>query len=117
MFVPANFGSVDLTRFDAVIQRVIKGLFYAEKGHRVPDDYKVVNYSTAGLTHLPKATVLPVIANVSAAMDTPMKFIAGPQFAFWSMYSTADVKQSFWVIVIYRAHSFVGWTVRRTDDN
>jgi hypothetical protein len=117
VFVPATLGNVDLTRLDRVIQRVIRGLFYVEKGARVPDDYEVVNYSTAGLTRVPKATALPIAANVTAAMAMPMKLVGGPQFAFWSLYDTADVKQSFWVIAIYRAHSFIGWTVRGTNSN
>jgi hypothetical protein len=112
VFVPATLGSVDLTRLDRVITRIIKGLFYAENGCRLPDNYKVVNYASAGLAQVPKAIAMPVMAKVSAAMETPMKFVGGPQFAFWSQYDAADPKKSFWVIAIYRAHSFIGWTVR-----
>jgi hypothetical protein len=115
VFVPATFGSIDLTRLDRVISRIIKGLFYTERGDRVPDDYDVVNYSTAGLTRIPKLTALPILAQVRAAMHTPMKLVGGPQFAFWSVYDPADLNQSFWIIAIYRAHSFLGWTVRRTE--
>lgn len=84
VFVPATLGSVDLTRLDRAITRIIKGLFYAENGCRLPDNYRVVNYAGAGLTQVPKAIALPVMEKVSAAMETPMKFVGGPQFAFWS---------------------------------
>jgi hypothetical protein len=70
-FVPGTLGTVDLTRLDRVISCVIKGLFYVEKGRRLKDNYKVVNYSTAGLTEVPKPIALHVMANVAAAMQTP----------------------------------------------
>jgi len=115
VFVPATFGRVDLTRLDRVITRIIKGLFYAENSYRLPDDYKVVNYSAAGLTQVPEGIALTLAANVSATMETSMKLVGGPQFAFWSQYESADPRHSSWVIAMYRTHSFVGWTVRSAE--
>jgi hypothetical protein len=43
------------------------------------------------------------------------KVIGGPQFLYWSHYNPADLDQSTWILVIYRHHFFIGWTVKRDD--
>lgn len=55
IFVPALVGNVDLPRFDRVISRIIKGIFYTERGVRLSLTYSVVSYSMAGLTRVPTA--------------------------------------------------------------
>lgn len=113
VLVPAVLGNVDLTRFDRVMARVIKGIFFAERGTRLSSDYKVVSYSTAGLTRIPVAVGRHLQAYIEPLLARDPKVIGGPEFLYWSDYSATDVNQSWWILVIHQHHSFIGWTVKR----
>src|ERR1022692_4134489 len=112
ILVPALVGTVDLLRFDRVI---IKGLFYTERGVRLPSTYLVVSYSMAGLTRVPTAVGRPFRAIIELLMAREPKYVGGPQFVFWSDYDSSDANQSTWLLVIHRHHFFIGWT--RQGDN
>lgn len=113
VLVPVLLGNVDLTRFDKVIARIIKGIFFAERGTRLPSDHKVVSYSTAGLTRIPVAVGRQLQALVEPLLARDPKSIGGLEFIYWSDYNPADMNQSSWILLIHRYHSFIGWTVRR----
>lgn len=115
ILVPALVGTVDLLRFDRVISRIIKGLFYTERGVRLPSTYLVVSYSMAGLTRVPTAVGRPFRAIIELLMAREPKYVGGPQFVFWSDYDSSDANQSTWLLVIHRHHFFIGWT--RQGDN
>jgi hypothetical protein len=115
VLVPAFLGNVDLARFDRVIARIVKGIFFAERGTRVSSDYKVVSYSTAGLTRIPITVGRQLQGYIEPLMTRDPKHIGGPEFVYWSDYDPADVNQSFWILVIHRHHFFIGWTVRREN--
>jgi hypothetical protein len=110
--VPATFGNVDLSRFDKVIARIIKGLFFKERGQRLPSNYVVENYSTEGLKKVPRAEGKRLAEQIKGVIASDPKEIVGPQFLYWSQYSESDLNLSFWVILIHRHHSFIGWTVK-----
>lgn len=110
VLVPVFVGNVDLSRLDRVVARIIKGIFFFERGVRLPEGYEVVNYSVEGLKSVPT----PVGRQLQAALERVMagdpKLIGGPQFAYWSVYDERDPNQSGWLCVIHRHHFFIGWT-------
>jgi len=113
ILVPALVGNVDLERFDRVTARIIKGIFFHERGSRLPSDYRVVNYSTEGLRRLPMSVGQQLKAIIETLLTRELKQIGGPQFLYWSDYDLRDTCQSTWLLVIHRHHFFIGWTVRR----
>jgi hypothetical protein len=111
-FKPALIGNVDLGRLDKVVARIIKGIFYAERGARLPTDYRVVNYSVDGLRRVPAPVGRQLQAWIEQLIEQEPKHIGGPQFVYWSNYNPEDVNISAWVMVIHRHHFFIGWTVK-----
>lgn len=112
ILVPALVGNADLGRFDRVTARIIKGIFFHERGGRLPSDYHVVNYSTEGLRRLPTDVGHQLKAIVETLLLRAPKQIGGPQFLYWSDYDPNDSNQSTWLLAIHRHHFFIGWTVR-----
>ena len=112
ILVPALIGTVDLGRFDRVTARIIKGIFYAQRGKPLPSEYHVVSYSTEGLRKLPMSVGQQLRAIIVALLEREPKYIGGPQFVYWSDYNTEDQNQSTWLLVIHRYHFFIGWTVK-----
>ena len=117
IIVPATFGNVDLVRFDSVIKRIIKALFAFERGMRLPSGYKVLSYSTEGLTTMDKASGEKLAEQIKRTTATDVKAIGGQQFRYCSVYSEPDTHCSFWVIAIYGFHYFIGSTSMRSSGN
>ena len=113
VLVPAVLGDVDLSRFDKVIARIIKGIFFDERGRRLHSDYEVVSYSTAGLTRVSVAVGQRLQSYIGPLLARDPKQIGGPEFLYWSDYNPSDIDQSWWILLIHRHHSFIGWTVER----
>jgi hypothetical protein len=113
ILVPALVGNVDLSRLDRVAARIIKGLFFTERGMRLPSDYSVVNYSSEGLRQVPMAVGRQLQTLIEALLAREPKHIGGPQFLYWSDYNPDDPNQSTWLLVIHRHHFFIGWTVKK----
>lgn len=112
IFRPALVGNVDLERFDRVVARIIKGVFFFERGFPLPAYYRVVNYSTAGLKKVPLKVGLQLKALIEGVIVGEPKHIGGPQFVYWSHYNPDDLNQSTWILVLHRHHFFIGWTVK-----
>ena len=108
----ATVGTVDLSRFDRVVARIIKGVFYSERGVRLPSDYRVVNYSVQGLTKIPIKAGKVLQSNIECLIERDPRHVGGPQFLYWSDYCKTDPSMSFWAMVIHRHHFFIGWTVK-----
>jgi len=113
LYIQAFFGDADLSRFDRVIARIVKGIFFSERGAPLRSDYKIVSYSMAGLTKMPAKVGLQLQALIEALIAGAPKQIAGPEFMYWSDYNSTDINQSLWMIVIHQHHFFIGWTVKR----
>jgi hypothetical protein len=112
ILVPVLVGNVDLGRFDRVAARIIKGVFWAERGSRLPSDYDVIVYSTEGLRQLPQSVGLQLKSIVDTLLAREPRHVGGPQFLYWSDYNPLDPNQSTWLLVVHRQHFFIGWTVK-----
>jgi hypothetical protein len=112
VLIPAFFGTVNLDRLDLVTARIIKGIFYTERGRRLPSDYKVVAYSTEGLKRVPTSVGQQLKTIIEVLIAREPKRVGGPQFLYWSDYDPDDHNQSTWLLVIHRHHFFIGWTVK-----
>jgi hypothetical protein len=95
-----------------VAARIIKGVFWAERGSRLPSDYDVIIYSTEGLRQLPQSVGLQLKSIVDTLLAREPRHVGGPQFLYWSDYNPLDPNQSTWLLVVHRHHFFIGWTVK-----
>jgi hypothetical protein len=112
LLVPASVGNVDLRRFDRVITRIIKGLFFKERGLPLPTNYRVTSYSTVGLTKLPAAAGRKLQSLIEKLLISDPKHIGNTDFLYWGDFVWDDPNASAWLILIHRQHSFIGWTVK-----
>ncbi len=103
---------VDLKRLDRVSARIVKGLYYREYGHRLPDGFVVVAYSEDGLRDLDE----PTLAHLRTSLLEPL--LANPPSEIGRQifeYRKADCPESpgisAWLLTFYEKVSFVAWTM------
>jgi hypothetical protein len=108
---------VDLARLDHVAQRIVKGLFYRERGVRLPDDYEVSAYSASGLSTLAKDTKDYIINNIvdPILLETP-KTIGNNVFTYRYAFNPNDPNNSVWHFIFYEKVVFLGFTAPLTTD-
>ena len=92
-------------RFDRVAERIIRGLFWHEKRHPVPDQYIVLNRQS---NFEPAVKAL----GAGASLFVEPRHIAGGAFAYTYASSAEDPSSSAWLSMIYGVIPFVGYTVK-----
>jgi hypothetical protein len=93
---------VDLERLDRVAARVVKGLFYALKGKRIPQEYMVVAHCEDGLQNLSAAdqetlrqtVVIPVLSGTQGT-------VANNVMKYWVAFEPTNEYVSAWILEFY----------------
>ncbi len=99
---------VNLARLDNVARRITKGIFYHEKGYRLPDGYEVDAFSESGLRDLsdePKHDLRTQI--LQPLMSNAPKIIGKQTFSYRVAFSDTDPNTSAWLLVFYERVSFL----------
>lgn len=107
---------VNLARLDRVAERITKGLFFHERGYRLPDSYGVEAFSESGLQDMREvdkqalqATILqPLLSN------TP-KTIGNRVFTYWVASSDTDANITAWLLLFYEQVAFLCLTAPHND--
>jgi hypothetical protein len=109
---------VDLERLDRVAQRIVKGLFYRERGARLPNEYVVSAYSASGLSNLTKDKKDYIITNIvdPILLQTP-KTIGNNVFTYRFMFSPEDPNVSAWHLIFYEKVAFLCFTTPLSTDS
>jgi hypothetical protein len=115
--IPAIKGSLDLDRFDRVAERIVKAVFFFERGWRLPSSYSSVVLAAAGLRKLPGDLAGQLRVQVEMLLALPEKHIGGEVFTYRSHYDPDDLNQSSWLLIIHRKHFFFGWTIKTESSN
>lgn len=103
---------VNLTRLDNVAGRITKGLFYQEKGYRLPDEYDVTAYSESGLQDLTSDVKQELQATIlQPIMSNAPKTIGSQVFTYRVAYSDTDPNTSVWLFVFYERVAFLCMTL------
>lgn len=90
-------------RFDRVAQRIVRGLFFHEKGYPVPQGYLVLNIPHQfGIDH-----VLEVLKDVRIP---PLRLVGDGRFAYTFRCTDEDPDSGVWISFFYRNLPFVGFT-------
>ena len=101
---------VDLSRLNAVVRRIVVGLFYHHNQRRVPNGYRVNAWATEGMGLIDPANANLLTENLKALMNTPAHGI-GRVITWWVAFSDADPNTSLWLLVFYRRMPFVAMTL------
>ena len=103
---------VNLTRLDSVARRIIKGVFYHEKGYRLPDDYDAVAYSESRLQDLTDNWKQKLQKNIlEPLMLNAPKTIGQQVFSYRVAYSDSDPNTSVWLLGFYERVNFLCMTL------
>jgi hypothetical protein len=103
---------VDLARLDRVARRITKGLFYHEKGYRLPDDYDAVAISESGLQDATNDFKQELQANIlQPLMSNTPKIIGNQVFSYRVAYADIDANTSVWHFEFYERVRFLCLTL------
>jgi hypothetical protein len=78
--------NVDMNRVRAVCQRITKGLFYHERGIRLPDDFLAVAYWSDDFIPDPSEIGVRLRSLTSYVLSKPEKTIGNKVFTYWHSF-------------------------------
>jgi hypothetical protein len=87
---------IDARRFDRVAERIIRGLFFHEKGHRLPEGYTVINQGFQFGAH-------PVLEALGTFRFSGSRVVGGGIFTYSFAYADDDPDSTFWFSQFYGA--------------
>ena len=102
---------VNMQRVDAVVGRIVKGLFYKQSGRRLPDNYEVTVLSEDVLKRFGPAELAELRRMLAAIFSAGAR--AGFQtsvFGYVSTVDSADANTSAWLLTFYERVGFAALT-------
>jgi hypothetical protein len=111
---------VDLPRLSRVAARIVRGLFFRETGHRLPDDYAALAFEESGFLKPPdlrgSEAVHTFVAGRAAALRAGVPTVIGDGvFAYWWRRGTEDDNYSECLLAFYESTAFFGLTVPKAQ--
>jgi hypothetical protein len=103
--------NVNLARLDNVARRIVKGLFFHEKGHRLPDEYKVIVLSESGLYNANDYFKKQLQIIFRPLMANTPKIIGNQVFSYRVYYTYTDDNASAWLLEFYEQVRFFCMTL------
>lgn len=101
---------VNKKRCDRVAQRIIRGLFFHEKGHPVPEGYKVENrFYQFGFERIVKSLGNPPFVE--------QRVIGNSIFIYTFASCTGEPDCTIWLSVFFRGLPFIGYTIKPEEDS
>jgi len=103
--------NVDMERIQRVVERIVRGLYFAEMGHPLGLENEVNVHTEEGLMHQPpdslailERTILVPLASVGA------KLVGDGVFAYWFKTTEEQPEASVWVFNFYEKLRFLCFT-------
>jgi len=87
-------------RIDKVAARITQGLFFHEKGYRLPDDHVVRTFCLFRIDHLDPELSQSVTDFIAALLASPPRSI-GTVFRYWWLQSPNGPHNSVWLFEFY----------------
>lgn len=107
---------VDLRRLGMVADRTVKGLFYREVGHRLPDTHDVRSFQESGLTDI-KLDVRNKLQEIVAALRTkPLQVIGDNVFQYQYQTTAEDINTSAWLLAFFGTVCFLSLSVPKNSE-
>ncbi|MBC8484970.1 MAG: hypothetical protein H8D45_02905 [Bacteroidetes bacterium] len=101
--------NVDFDRLNVVVIRIIKGLFYKEKGQRLPNTHYVLVYSDTAVNLSPESKIKTTIIN--PLLNKEPTVFGDEIFTYRFSFLQDDPLSSIWLLVFFKSIYFVGFTV------
>lgn len=86
--------------------RIVRGLFYFEKGFRLADSYEAIAFADPIRGQDPAS----IVRVVSFMLQKPAKVIGNNVFRYAFEFNAEDPNQLAWLMVFYESMLFLGWT-------
>jgi hypothetical protein len=104
---------VDLVRLGRVTERVTKGLYYLERGSRLPDGYIITSRAEDGLSQLEPA----ILRELQATILGPLSQVADKAgsrgvLRYRVVFDEKDPGFSAWLLTFYDCVPFLSLTIR-----
>lgn len=100
--------NVDLERLGRVAARTVKGLFYHEKGFRLPDSHKIGAFQEDGLRDLAGDARKELLHTIIAPLTSKSpKEIGKKAFKYWVSFTDTDPCTSAWLLIFYERVPFI----------
>ena len=94
-------------RFDRVVGRIVRGLFYKELGRQLPGSYRTeIHFNQAGFPE-----VLPLL-EPKLHLFTPSRVVGDGVFAYRYGKAAEDESSTIWLLMFYEAVPLIVFTVR-----
>lgn len=94
---------LDIQRIDRVTQRIIRGLFFHEKGHSVPVEYEVS-------ACIQQFGLEPVLKQLQEVQFPQLRIVQDGVFSYTFKGSEEDPDSSIWLLWFYKELPLVGFT-------
>ncbi len=104
---------VNFSRLDAVVERIIRGLFFYHSGYRLPDTHLPKSFAAEGLTD-PKFWLEPEMRKpIEVVSLQPANFLGDGVFGYKFVRLADDLDSSIWLMSFYLSVFFVGFTYKK----
>ncbi len=94
---------IDIKRIERVAQRIVKGLFFYEKGYSLPEGYEVV-------TRLQQFGLESVYEYIPDVKFPKLRIVQDGVFCYTYKETEEDINSSIWLFLFYKNLPFVGFT-------
>jgi hypothetical protein len=106
--------NVDLTRLDRVAARIAKGLFYHERGSRLPNGYEMIAYNESGMAHVSKEISMNIQRRILVPLSSSPERVIGPDiFSYRFRLVESDPNLSAWLLTFFKAVAFICLSVTK----
>ena len=104
----------DTDRLRRVVTRIMKGLFFQYRSHRLPDQYEALVFNEESVQKWPVETLNVFRENViKPILSQPGVTISNQVFTFRCGFNTTDTDTTYWIFTFYQQASFLGLTQPR----
>jgi hypothetical protein len=107
----ASSYNVDLGRLTRVVERITRGLFLHHNGRRLPLDCEVRSFASSGFSNAEPGVVKELLGLVEQTRANQMHAIGNDVFCYRYAVARDQENSSAWVLVVYRAISFISLTI------
>ena len=98
---------IDPNRIERVVARIVKGLFYHEREHRLPDDYMCGVFWERGMRGLPEE----MNEIISIVLQQKASIIVKEVFQYQVAFVGKNLNYSAWILTFYGAVRFLCMTL------
>ncbi len=94
---------LDIERIDRVAQRIIRGLFFHEKGYKLPSEYRV-------FAKIQQFGLEPILKQLPEVQFPQLRIVQNGIFSYTFRETEEDQNSSIWLLLFYEELPLIGFT-------